>query len=84
MKVKFSKTNALVLFRINEKKGTEEDETEQYFSFSKYLVDEFIPFHSSLYCFIGTKNDDALWCIKMNKETYHYIKTKYDYEKKGA
>ena len=42
MNVRIGK-NAIITFRINEQKGTAEDETEQYEVFVKFLVDEKIP-----------------------------------------
>ena len=75
MTIRKNKTNAMFLFRINEKAGTAEDETENYLDFAHFLIDEFIPFSTFNFAFINNESDDCLYAVKMNNEYFGFLKT---------
>ena len=76
MNVRIGK-NAIITFRINEQKGTAEDETEQYEVFVKFLVDEKIPFATARMAFVGRENDDSYWAVRISCEDYALIAKAY-------
>jgi len=72
---KTGKTTTLK-FRINEQRGSEHDEIEEYLSFINALTKEFIPYSVNRIMFINHDNDDYIWGVTFASSDYELIREK--------
>ena len=70
-------TKTMIQFRINERRGSEFDETERYLAIAQKLTEDFIPHSVSRFAFVSDNSDDFIWSVTISNDMMECLPKNY-------